>query len=161
MSGAANDGTPAGGDLRIRRLRPEDRAEWGALWQAYLAFYDTELPAAVHDTTFARLLDAAPDGPQGFVAARDGRAVGLVHYLFHAHCWRPEGICYLQDLYAAPEARGTGVGRALIEAVYAAADARGVPGVYWLTQDFNATARRLYDRIGVATPFIRYVRGTG
>ncbi len=145
-------------DLRIRPLTGDDRADWGVLWQGYLAFYETELPQAVYDTTFACLLDGTPDGPQGLLADLDGRPVGLVHYLFHAHCWRPEGICYLQDLYAAPAARGLGVGRALIEAVYAAADARGVPGVYWLTQDFNTTARQLYNRIGVATPFIRYVR---
>jgi GNAT superfamily N-acetyltransferase len=82
----------------------------------------------------------------------------LVHYLFHRHCWRIEDVCYLQDLYAAPEVRGRGVGRALIEAVYRAADAAGAPSVYWLTQDFNATARQLYDRIGHVTPFVKYVR---
>ena len=32
------------------------------------------------------------------------------------------------------------------------------PNVYWLTQEFNATARRLYDRVGRATPFIKYRR---
>ena len=67
-------------------------------------------------------------------------------------------MCYLQDLYADPDVRGSGVGRALIEAVYAAADAANAPSVYWLTQDFNHQARKLYDRIGVLTPFIRYNR---
>ena len=84
--------------------------------------------------------------------------MGLVHYLFHRHCWREENVCYLQDLYADPEVRGKGIGRALIEAVYAAADAAGAPSVYWLTQDFNHTARKLYDRIGTVTPFIKYAR---
>jgi GNAT superfamily N-acetyltransferase len=84
--------------------------------------------------------------------------MGLTHYLFHRHCWKTENVCYLQDLYVAPEARGTGLGRKLIEAVYAAADANGTPAVYWLTQDFNAVGRRLYDRIGKQTPFIRYNR---
>jgi GNAT superfamily N-acetyltransferase len=88
----------------------------------------------------------------------DGRPVGLAHYLFHRHGWRIEDVCYLQDLYADPDARGRGVGRALIEAVYAAADARGCPQVYWTTQHFNAVGRRLYDRIGVLTPFIKYQR---
>ena len=69
-----------------------------------------------------------------------------------------ENVCYLQDLYADPELRGRGIGRALIEAVYAAADAQGCPSVYWLTQEFNTTARQLYDRIGVETPFIKYNR---
>ena len=84
--------------------------------------------------------------------------VGLAHFLFHRHAWKQEEVCYLQDLYAAPEQRGTGVGWALIEAVYAEADARGAPTVYWLTQSFNETARRLYDRIGAVTPFIKYQR---
>ena len=84
--------------------------------------------------------------------------MGLVHYIYHAHNWRVEDVCYLQDLYADPEVRGQGIGRALIEAVYRAADDNGTPAVYWLTQEFNHTARRLYDRIGTLTPFIKYQR---
>ena len=84
--------------------------------------------------------------------------MGLVHYIFHSHGWRLEQVTYLQDLYVAPEARGTGAGRALIEAVYAAADAAGAPNVYWLTQGSNTTARLLYDRVGRLTPFVKYVR---
>ena len=84
--------------------------------------------------------------------------MGLTHYIFHRHGWKIENVCYLQDLYAAPDVRGKGVGRALIEAVYAEADKAGAPSVYWLTQDFNATARQLYDRIGTVTPFIKYTR---
>ena len=88
----------------------------------------------------------------------DGTPVGLAHYLFHRHGWKVENVCYMQDLYAAPEVRGQGVGHALIETVYARADAAGAPDVYWLTQDFNTEARRLYDRIGTCTPFIKYAR---
>jgi len=72
--------------------------------------------------------------------------------------WRVENTCYLQDLYVSPETRGTGAGRALIEAVYDHADRAGCPSVYWLTQEFNTTARQLYDRVGTLTPFIRYSR---
>ncbi len=109
-------------------------------------------------TTFSRLLD--PNEPQwGQVAEREGRPVGLVHYNFQRHNWKIEDVCYLQDLYADRDARGQGVGRALIEAVYAAADAQGAPNVYWLTQGSNVEARRLYDRVGVLTPFIKYQRG--
>jgi GNAT superfamily N-acetyltransferase len=86
------------------------------------------------------------------------RLVGLVHHVFHPNLWRPEGVCYLQDLFTAPEARGRGVGRALIEAVYAAADAAGVPAVHWLTAEDNHAARMLYDRVGMRSPFIRYNR---
>lgn len=142
----------------IRPIAPHDREVWGRLWQGYLEFYETRLSPEVYDTTFSRLLSPGPDGPHGLVAELQGRPVGLVHYLFHLHCWRPEGICYLQDLFTAPEARGHGVASALIGAVYAAADTAGVPGVYWTTQEFNHTARRLYDRIGVQTPFIKYQR---
>jgi GNAT superfamily N-acetyltransferase len=84
--------------------------------------------------------------------------VGLAHYIFHRHGWQIADVTYLQDLYVTPDTRGTGAGRALIEAVYAAADTAGRPNVYWLTQEFNTTARRLYDRIGTATPFIKYKR---
>ena len=84
--------------------------------------------------------------------------MGLTHYLFHRHGWRIENVVYLQDLYVDPEVRGTGAGRALIEAVYRAADEAGCPSVYWLTQDFNSTARQLYDRIATVTPFIKYQR---
>lgn len=142
----------------IRALRPEDWTDWSEMWTGYLDFYETSVPQEVYETTFARLLG---DDPQDFtclIAEQNGRPVGLTHYLFHRHAWKVENVCYLQDLYARPETRGTGVGRALIEAVYDAADAAGAPSVYWLTQDFNTTARLLYDRIGKKTPFIRYQR---
>ncbi len=144
--------------ITIRPLLKSDRPRWAELWQGYLEFYETTLPTEVYDATFAALLSDDPHSPFGLLAEDEGKVIGLVHYLFHAHCWRPEGICYLQDLFVAPEARACGAGRALIEAVYAAADARGVPNVYWMTQDFNTTARQLYDRIGAFTPFIKYVR---
>ncbi|MFA3917933.1 GNAT family N-acetyltransferase [Ruegeria hyattellae] len=142
----------------IRALRSGDRPEWAELWTAYLEFYESSVSAEVYDVTFARLLGDDPVDFSCLVAVQDGRLVGLTHYLFHRHAWKIEEVCYLQDLYARPETRGTGIGRALIEAVYASADARGCPSVYWLTQDFNETARKLYDRIGSVTPFIKYQR---
>ena len=144
--------------VTIRPLAAADRSDWARLWEAYLAFYKTSVTPEVYDSTFARLLGDDTRDFTAFVAEVDGRLVGLVHYLFHRHAWKIEDVCYLQDLYADPSVRGTGVGRKLIEAVYAAADANGTPSVYWLTQDFNAEARVLYDRIGVLTPFIRYQR---
>jgi GNAT superfamily N-acetyltransferase len=144
--------------ITIRPLRPADRAEWARLWSGYLDYYKTSVPEAVYDSTFARLLGDDPQDFSCLIAEVAGRPVGLVHYLFHRHCWKIENVCYLQDLYTDPSVRGQGAGRALIEAVYAAADANGTPAVYWLTQDFNAEGRRLYDRIGQVTPFIRYNR---
>ncbi len=142
----------------IRPLERADWSEWRRLWQAYLLFYETELSSDIYETYFNRLLGDDPQDFHGLIAEVDGRPVGLVHYVFHRHGWKIENTCYLQDLYADPDVRGRGVGRALIEAVYAAADAEGAPSVYWLTQDFNADARKLYDRIGTLTPFIKYVR---
>jgi len=145
--------------ITIRPIEPDDKEDWRALWTAYLDFYETGVCDQVYDTTFDRLLDPARSNQNGLLALDGTRAVGLVHYIYHPHNWRIEDVCYLQDLYAAPDMRGKGVGRALIEAVYSAADANGTPSVYWLTQDFNAEARKLYDRIGTLTPFIKYQRG--
>lgn len=148
----------------IRPVENRDESEWRRLWGDYLAFYKTTKPEAVYATTFARILAGNANAagaefePRGLIAEIDGDAVGIVNYLFQRTCWLIEPQCYLQDLYADPSVRGTGVGRALIEAVYARAGAAGSPAVYWMTQDFNATARRLYDRIGVKSPFIKYTR---
>ena len=144
--------------VTIRPLAPRDEAQWRVLWTGYLDYYETSVPEEVYQSTFARLLGDDPQDFSCLVAEQDGRLIGLTHFLFHRHAWKIENVCYLQDLFSAPEARGTGVGRKLIEAVYAAADAAGAPNVYWLTQDFNHTARQLYDRIGKLTPFIRYQR---
>jgi GNAT superfamily N-acetyltransferase len=144
--------------IAVRPIARDDEAAWRPLWRDYLAFYATERPEAVFRATFDRLIDPAAADYWGLVAVGDDGPVGLAHYIFHRHGWQVENVTYLQDLFVAEAARGTGAGRALIEGVYAAADAAGAPGVYWLTQSFNATARRLYDRIGTATPFVKYVR---
>lgn len=144
--------------LAVRPLTFADRAQWGDLWAAYLAFYQTSRPTSVFDTYFDRLLGDDPQDYNGLVAERDGRLVGVAHYVFHRHGWHVENVCYLQDLYADPSVRGQGIGRKLIEAVYAAADAAGCASVYWTTQEFNTQARKLYDRIGRLTPFIKYER---
>ncbi|WAP69406.1 GNAT family N-acetyltransferase [Jiella pelagia] len=145
----------------IRPIVAADEPEWRRLWTGYLKFYGTEVPEPVYASTFARLMGNEPYDPIGLFAVEDGRPVGLVHYLFHRHCWRIENVCYLQDLFADPAVRGQGVGRALIEAVYRAAEEAGCPTVYWMTQEFNYAGRMLYDRIGEKTPFIKYQRPAG
>lgn len=144
--------------LIVRPLCALDRPQWGDLWTSYLAFYETTRPQSLFDSYFARLLGDDPQDFHGLVAEQNGTLVGLTHYVFHRHGWSVENVCYLQDLYADPAVRGMGVGRKLIEGVYAAADAAGSPSVYWMTQDFNTQARMLYDRIGTLTPFIKYQR---
>ncbi|MBK4215205.1 GNAT family N-acetyltransferase [Paracoccus caeni] len=145
--------------VEVRAVRTEDKAGWQRLYEGYHLFYERpDLPQAFFDQAFERLIDRKPGDFHGLVAEADGQLLGLTHYVFHPHMWRPEGVCYLQDLFTSDEARGRGVGRALIEAVYAAADAEGAPSVYWLTQEFNYAGRMLYDRVGTRTPFIRYNR---
>lgn len=145
--------------MKIREPRTEDEAAWRALWTGYLTFYESSVSDAVYAKTFARLVDPARTNQRAFLAVDDqDQPIGLVHYIIHPHNWREEDVVYLQDLYVSDAARGSGAGRALIEAVYAWADANGTPGVYWLTQDFNASARHLYDRIATLTPFIKYQR---
>jgi len=129
-----------------------------AIGTDYLTFYRSSVGEPVYASTFARLLGDNDQDYSCLVAEQDGNLVGLAHYLFHRHCWRIENVCYLQDLYADTAVRGTGVGRKLIEAVYAAADAQGAPSVYWLTQDDNTDGRRLYDRVGELTNFVKYTR---
>lgn len=146
--------------LSIRPIKEADRTAWDTLWTDYLTFYETSLPKEVYDISFARLLNPSDTEFKGLIAELNGEPIGLVHFLYHRHMWKLENTCYLQDLYVSETARGTGAGRALIQAVYDDADKANCPSVYWLTQDFNQTARLLYDRIGTKTPFIRYSRPT-
>ena len=146
------------GEITIRALRAEDRAQWDVLWEGYLTFYEATLAREIYDLTFARYIDPDQPGMFAFVAEMDGALVGLVHCICHPHGWKAQDVIYLQDLFTAPESRGKGVARALIEQVYAEQDARGLAGTYWMTQEFNATARALYDRVAEVTPFIKYQR---
>jgi GNAT superfamily N-acetyltransferase len=142
-------------DVVIRTLRREDRARWEVLWRAYLAFYESKVAPEVTSGTWERLHDAA-EPMFALGAFKDDTLVGIVHYLFHRSTWTVSDYCYLQDLFTAEEARGEGVGRALIESVYEEARAAGASRVYWLTQETNATARRLYDAVAVRSGFIQY-----
>lgn len=144
--------------MGLRPVTAGDRAAWDGLWSGYLDYYETQLTPNVYDTAFQRLLSDDPTTFNGLIAWQGNAPLGLVHWVFHPHMWRPEGVCYLQDLFTASAARGKGVARALIEAVYADADRRGAPRVYWMTQEFNYAGRMLYDRIGTRTPFIKYDR---
>lgn len=140
----------------VRSLEQSDHESWRRLWTDYLTFYETSVPEAVYALTWKRLFDDGAFEPRGFIALLDDRPVGLVHYMFHRTCWSEADNCYLQDLFSAPEARGNGVGTALIDAVRKAAAERGVTNIYWMTHETNATARRLYDKVARRTGFIEY-----
>lgn len=144
--------------ITIRPLTRDDHDSWRSLWTAYLTFYETVLPDTTTDVLFERLLGDDPRDFTCLLAVADHRPVGLVHYVFHRNSWVTDEVCYLQDLYVAPETRGTGAGRTLIQSVYDAADAQGAASVYWMTQEFNSTARHLYDSVATVTPFIKYKR---
>ena len=147
------------GPLSVRPLAEGDHAAWRPLWDGYNAFYGREGPTALPEeitaATWARIFDPA-EPVHAFVAERDGRIVGIVHYLLHRSTTLLGPICYLQDLFTAADARGGGVGRALIEAVYDAARAAGSTRVYWLTHETNAVAMRLYDQVAVKSGFLVY-----
>jgi GNAT superfamily N-acetyltransferase len=138
---------------RIGPLAREDRAGWEPLARGYKEFYKTETSGAEYDAAWSRIL--ARGDVFGIGAKVDGKLVGIAHYLFHASAWA-DRVCYLQDLFVAPEARGQGIARALIEAVAEAAREGNAARCYWHTQEWNATARALYDRVGRFRGFIRY-----
>jgi GNAT superfamily N-acetyltransferase len=144
-------------DPIIRPVRDSDHAQWLPLWQGYQEFYRVQLSPAVTESNWQRFFDPA-EPVHCLVAEREGRLVGLAHYLIHRSTWSVENICYLNDLFVDPTGRRSGVARKLIEAVYAAADEAGAGKVYWLTHETNAAARLLYDQVAEYGGFIRYTR---
>lgn len=144
---------------RIRRLEARDKAEWLVLFKGYIAFYKATVGDEVIEQTWTRLMAGAPDFHIALVAvdAQD-KAIGLAHVLFHRSTWSPTYYCYLEDLFVDPALRARGVGRALIEAVYREAGARGCTRTYWATQEFNYRARGLYDQMATKSVFVQYRR---
>jgi GNAT superfamily N-acetyltransferase len=139
--------------IEIDRLRPEDRAAWEVLARGYKAFYEDEETDEAYEATWQRL--AAGTELHAFGARLDGRLIGLAHYFFHPTFWSAEA-CYLQDLFVEEAMRGRGAARALIERVAQAAREQGATRYYWHTQESNATARLLYDKVARFSGFIRY-----
>jgi GNAT superfamily N-acetyltransferase len=139
----------------IQMFSAGDFDAWYPLWRGYQDFYQVDLTLETSRVTWQRLLE--PSEPMhGAFALDAGRKVGFVHYIEHRSCWTVGDYCYLQDLFVAPETRGGGHGRRLIEHVYAEATRLGCSRVWWLTQESNATARLLYDRIADRSGFIQY-----
>ena len=145
--------------LIIRDVAPADFAAWLPLWNGYNTFYGragpSALPGEITRTTWARFFDSH-EPVHALVAERGGRLVGLAHYVFHRSTTLLAPICYLQDLFTSEQARGEGIGRALINGVYERATAAGSPRVYWHTHETNTLAQKLYDKVSMRSGFIVY-----
>lgn len=142
--------------ITIRPVADADRAAWESMFEAYAGFYRTTLPEGAADAVWDWIFD--PDNDFWCDVAQDdqGRLVGFTQYQLMHRSLGGSMVCYLSDLYVVPQARGAGVGRALIDHVLDFARQRGLPGVRWLTQEFNHPARRLYDTYKPKTDFILY-----
>ncbi len=145
--------------LTTRQIRRKDYDQWRPLWDGYNAFYgragETALPEQMTAATWERFFDST-EPIHALVAEQDSRVVGLVHYIFHRSTTRLQDVCYLQDLFTEPSLRGKGIGRLLIQAVYAAARSSGSTRVYWTTQTTNQAGRLLYDKMAKHLGFIVY-----
>jgi GNAT superfamily N-acetyltransferase len=146
-------------ELTIRTVAQGDYAQWLPLWDGYNAFYERSGPTAlapdITAMTWSRFFDAY-EPVHALVAEQDGKLLGLTHYLFHRGTTAIAPDCYLRDLFTSQEARGKGVGRALINGVYDRAKLAGCPRVYWQTHETNRTARQLYDKVAENSGFIVY-----
>ena len=145
--------------MTVRFVVPEDYSQWLPLWEGYNRFYgrfgETALPDEITQTTWARFFD--PQEPvHAMIAEQEGQLIGLVHFLFHRSTISIAPTCYLQDLFTVESARGKGVGRRLINAVYEQAKRAGSSRVYWLTHETNSTAMKLYDQVAERSGFIVY-----
>lgn len=142
--------------LWIRGIEAADEAAWRPLWEGYVRAVGADPARVATAATWRRLIDPAGE-VFGWIGGRgDGPAQGFVHCLLHANTFSDRPVCYLEDLYAAPGSRGSGLAAALIATVREAGAAAGWRRVYWHTTETNYRARGLYDRFVARSPYIRY-----
>ncbi len=141
--------------LTIETLRPRDRDAWERLFRGYIDFYERTLPAEEYERAWQRF--QADTEIHALGARDDDRLIAIAHFLIHPHT-NAADVCYLQDLFTDPDARGRGAGRALIEYVAGWARERGCSQLYWRTRASNTTARALYDQVAEHRGFIVYQR---
>ena len=142
-------------NIEIRPAKATDRTDFLALFQAFIDGYGYKMRDGVADFTWHRLMDPSCR-LHARLACVGGKPVGFAIHQHHPSTWVMGDDGYLEDLYVAPEARGRGLGRALIEDLIAIGRARGWQRLYWLTEIENATARRLYDQFCDNDGHIRY-----
>ncbi|WP_170154351.1 GNAT family N-acetyltransferase [Protaetiibacter intestinalis] len=140
--------------MTVRELRAGDLPVWRELFRAYGVFYETEFSEELLDRVGALLLEPG-SGIDALVAERDGAVVGFAHYRSHPDTFSGGRDWYLDDLFVTPEVRGTGAGRALIEAIAAKTEGTG-GSLRWITADTNETAQALYDRVATRTRWVTY-----
>ena len=142
-------------NLNIRELKETDKDRWLDLWAGYLEFYQSTLSKEQTEFTWKRLINNEQK-MYGFVAENESGVIGFTHCLFRPSTWTETDYCYLEDLYVNSNARGKGVGRALMNRVIELAKDKNSKRVYWTTQEFNKTARVLYDSITTVSEFVQY-----
>ena len=141
--------------LTIRALEEKDKSQWIKLWAGYLEFYKSTISPEQTELTWKRLINNELK-MFGFVAENEDGVIGFTHCLFRPSTWTETDYCYLEDLFVDPNIRGKGVGRALMEKVVEFAKQKESKRVYWTTQEFNKTARVLYDSITPVSEFVQY-----
>jgi len=142
-------------NLKIRELKETDKDRWLELWAGYLEFYKSNLSPEQTEFTWKRLINNEQK-MYGFVAENENGVIGFTHCLFRPSTWTETDYCYLEDLFVDPNIRGKGVGRALMNRVVELAKEKNSKRVYWTTQEFNKTARVLYDSITSVSEFVQY-----
>lgn len=143
-------------EITVQPARSEDRSKWRQLWHDYCAVFDAVVPDEVTEGVWQRIL--APDGAIGcLLACRAGNdPIGFVNYVLHPHTWSLQSVCYLEDMFVLPEARGYGAGRVLIERLVALGKQQNWRRIYWHTHENNYRARALYDQLSRRTDYVRY-----
>jgi GNAT superfamily N-acetyltransferase len=141
--------------LTIRAIEEKDKSQWLKLWAGYLEFYKSTISPEQTELTWKRLINNELK-MFGFVAEEENGVIGFTHCLFRPSTWTETDYCYLEDLFVVPNIRGKGVGRALMEKVVDLAKEKKSKRVYWTTQEFNKTARILYDSITPVSEYVQY-----
>jgi GNAT superfamily N-acetyltransferase len=145
----------------IASVTPDDLDALLPLVRAYCDFYETApTDAALLDLSRALIADPGREGIQ--LIARDERsqAVGFATVFWSWDTTEGARIGIMNDLYVAPEARGTGLADRLIAECVERCRARGASRLEWLTGPENVRAQAVYARVhGEREPWLVYTLG--